>query len=367
MKLERVPDVDAAAGQRRQLEYPIGSVPRTGAAVRIHEDLMWIRMPLPMKLDHINLWLMRDGLDWAVVDCGIHSQATQDAWNGLFDAGGLFQGSRVSRVLATHMHPDHIGMAGFLTGRHACELWMTRLEYLCCRGLISDSGHPAPPEAVDFYRRAGWDEQQVEQYRAGFGSLGKMIREFPATYRRMKQGDVMVIGNHEWTVVHGDGHSPEHACLYCAELGLFISGDQVLPSISSNVSVMPMEPDADSMADWLSSLARLKREVPDTVLVLPSHNEPFYGLHARLDQLLEKQYALLDKLRASLQSAKRVIDLFDVLFPRPISMGMAPFTLELATGEAIAYLNYLYHRGEVERTIAPDGIAWYSAVPPTDM
>jgi glyoxylase-like metal-dependent hydrolase (beta-lactamase superfamily II) len=171
-------------------------------------------------------------------------------------------------------------------------------------------------------------------------------------------GDTVRIGRHDWRVIVGTGHSPEHACLYCAELKLLISGDQVLPRISSNVSVHPTEPDANPMHDWLESLAKLKREVPDEVLVLPSHNECFRGLHARLDYLAASQLRTLDRLRKSLKERKRAIDTFGTLFARSIDES-SPSLLGMATGESLACLNYLLQRGEAVAEPDNSGVYWY--------
>lgn len=334
--------------------YPCGAPPQSGQAREIAPGVMWIRMPMPFALDHINLWAMRETDRWAIVDTGLQTLDTSTAWRNLFADGALARGG-VTRVLVTHMHPDHIGMAGWMTRKFECRLWMTRLEYLNCRVLTADTGREAPEDGVRFYRMAGWNEDDIENYRARFGGFGKMIHPLPDSYRRMRDGDRFMIGDHEWRVVVGTGHSPEHACLYCRDLQLFISGDQVLPKISSNVSVFPTEPDADPLADWLASIEKIKREVPDDVLVLPAHNEPFRGLHARLDALAQGHDRSLARLRASLVEPKRAIDVFGALFSRPID---DPHLLSLATGEGIAHVNYLLRRGEAVSELI-DGVAWY--------
>jgi len=255
------------------------------------------------------------------------------------------------------MHPDHIGMAGWITRKFGCRLWMTRLEYLTSRMLAADTGREAPEDGVNFYRRAGWSEAALENYRARFGSFGKHMYTMPDSFRRLCDGERFMIGAHEWHVVVGTGHSPEHACLYCPELQLLISGDQVLPRISSNVSVHPTEPDDDPVADWMESLAKIKREVPNDVLVLPAHNEPFRNLHDRLDNLARDQERTLDRLREALKSPRRVIDLFEALFVRKI--GTDPLQLYLATGETLACLGYLIGRDETVAQEDASGIAWY--------
>jgi glyoxylase-like metal-dependent hydrolase (beta-lactamase superfamily II) len=235
---------------------------------------------------------------------------------------------------------------------------MSRLEYLTCRVMVSDTGREAPPDALAFYRRAGWKPAAIETYSTRFGNFGKMIHPLPDSFQRLRDGDELRIGAHPWRVVVGSGHSPEHACLYCPELKVLISGDQVLPRISSNVSVNPTEPDADPMSDWLASLAKLKREVPDDVLVLPSHNECFRGLHARLDALASGQEKALQRLRRSLREPKRAIDVFGALFARPIGENDVAL-LGMATGESVACLNHLVRRGEASRELDAEGVAWF--------
>ncbi len=345
-----------AGNGRPQLDYPFAEVPDTGATVEVAPGVLWIRMPLPFSLAHINLWALADGDGWTIVDAGIQTAETASAWRQLLP--GPLAGRPLKRVFVTHMHPDHVGMAGWLTRRFDCRLWMTRLEYLNCRVLVADTGREAPADGVQFYRRAGWDDDAIEFYRTRFGGFGKSTYALPDSYRRVRDGERIAIGANEWQVVVGRGHSPEHACLYCPALRVLISGDQVLPRISSNVSVFPTEPDADPLGDWLGSIAKLTREVPDDVLVLPAHNEPFRGLHARLAYLARGHERGLERLRRSLREPRRAIDVFGALFARRIDDRQL---LSMATGESLAHLNHLIARDEVIVEIDGKGVAWYRA------
>ncbi len=351
MSLERTGNTRDKSG----LIYPYDVPPTTGSAIELAPGVLWIRMPLPFQLSHINVWAIKDNDGWALVDTGIWSTDTAAAWHQVF--ADVFAGRAVTRVFVTHMHPDHIGMAGWLTRKFNCRLWISRLEYFSCRMLGADTGREAPEAGVRFYRMAGWDDDAMERYRTRFGAFGKLIYALPDSYRRLLDGEVIDIDSQRWVVVIGTGHSPEHACLYCPALKLLISGDQVLPRISSNVSVFPTEPDANPLADWLDSLHKLKCAVPNDVMVLPSHNEPFYGLHERIDALLDSQLKALDRLRDALRKPLRAVDAFAALFARPITSEHQ--LMSMATGESIAHLNYLMHRGEASMSIGEDGVARY--------
>jgi glyoxylase-like metal-dependent hydrolase (beta-lactamase superfamily II) len=350
--------IATASESQSKLRYPCGEPPAPGHAKEIAPGVLWARIPLPYKLDHVNIWAVRDGDGWAIVDTGVKTLDSATAWANLLAPESPMAGGKVTRVLVTHMHPDHVGMAGWLTRRFDCRMWMTRLEYLNCRMLAADCGREAPEAGIRFYQHAGWTPEQIETYRARFGNFGKTLHPLPDSYRRLRDGEELTIGAHEWRVVVGTGHSPEHACYYCPELKLLISGDQVLPKISSNVSVYPTEPDANPLGDWLASIAKIKREVPDDVLVLPAHNEPFHGLHARLDYLAAGHEKGLARLRALLAEPQRAVDVFGALFSR--STGDAHF-LSLATGESLSHLNYLVARGEASVT-TKDGVAMYQLV-----
>jgi glyoxylase-like metal-dependent hydrolase (beta-lactamase superfamily II) len=343
-------------GEPARLEYPFARGPATGEAIEIGPGVLWMRMPMPGSIAFINVWALKDGDGWAIVDTGLRTTDTAAAWRQVFAEG--LGGAPVSRIFVTHMHPDHIGMAGWIARKFGARLWITRLEYLMCRVMAADSGREAPEDGLNFYRAAGWDQDGLDTYRSRFGGFGKGLYALPDSFRRLTDGEEIAIGDHTWRVVVGNGHSPEHACLYCPALKLMISGDQVLPRISSNVSVFPTEPDGDPLNDWLTSLARIKTRVPDDVLVLPAHNDPFRGLHRRLDHLIAGHERSLQRLAELLHAPRRVIDVFSVLFKRTISAEV----LGMATGEALAHLNCLIARGLAVRERDEDGVDWYRAI-----
>jgi len=343
-----------------ELHYPFEHAPPQGEPTPVAEGVYWLRMPLPFSLDHINLYLLRDGDGWTLVDTGLRGPETLAHWEAVLS--GLCAGGAVKRVIATHMHPDHVGQAGWLVRHCDVELWMTRTEFLACKVLAGDGPGDVPEDAIRFYRRCGFDQHQIELYRQRFGRFGAMIERLPAGFRRIRDGEALTVDGETWTVVVGRGHSPEHACLHCPARGVLISGDQVLPRISSNVSVFPTEPAANPLAEFLASCREIRTRVPDDVLVLPAHNEPFHGLHARLDALLEGHLEGLARLHELCAEPRRVVDVFPALFRRRIDAG----TLLLATGESRAHLNYLLACGALECFLGDDGALRYVRAGPFD-
>lgn len=357
MSMDGLEDTEVAEKRvKPQLVYPLGEPPPAGEAREIAPGVYWVRMPLPFVLQWINLWLIEDDDGWTIVDTGMALEQSREYWRAIFDS--TLKGKPVTRVICTHMHPDHMGLAGWICRKFGAQLWMSRLEYITGRMLVADTGREAPEEGVKFYRAAGWDEDLIDSYKIRFGGFGKAVSRMPDAYKRIGDGDVIEIGGRPWRVITGNGHCPEHACLWQEELKLFISGDQVLPRISSNVSVFPTEPDGDPLSDWISSCNKLLGAVPNDVLVLPSHNEPFRGLHERLRNLIEgheKALArVLDRLK---QEPKRAVDLFGALFARKIGADL----IGMATGESIAHLNCLISRGLARRETGEDGVVRYVA------
>jgi glyoxylase-like metal-dependent hydrolase (beta-lactamase superfamily II) len=337
------------------LTFPF-QAPAPGHFVEIAPGVRWIRMPMPYRLDHVNVWALHDDEGWALVDTGLNTLESMNQWETLLSQSPL--SGQVTRVFVTHMHPDHIGLAGWLTRRYNARLWISALEYLMSLDQASKAGKEAPSSALHFYREAGWTEAAIEKYSAAYRSDEIANYPLPDSFNRLKDGSQLMIGGLKWEVVCGYGHSVEHCCLYCADLNLLLSGDQVLPRISSNISVLPIEPDADPMGEWFASMEILKRRVPADALVAPAHHDVFVGLHARIDQLVRDQHDSLDKLRVMLKTPRRVVDVFGVLFRSRISEADL-IQLGMATGEALANLNYLLHRKEITREVR-GGIAWYA-------
>lgn len=354
-------DSDQKHEHYKGLDYPWSRTwgPEPGDAYQIAEGVYWVRFAMPMSLDHINLWLLEDDDGWTVVDTCLNMPSARETWEALF--AGVMGNKPIKRVICTHLHPDHVGLAGWLTERFDCELWMSREEFLMCRAMTADTGRPAPDVAIRFYRAAGYDEEQLERYRQKFGNFGRAISPLPDCFRRLVDRETLTIGDRYWQVIIGSGHSPEHATLYCPALKLLISGDQVLPRITPNVSVFPTEPEGNPLEEWLRSSARLREILPDDLLVLPAHEAPFYGLHVRMTQLIESHEQDLDSLFHYLTEPRRAVDCFPALFNREITGG----SLGLATGETMAHLNCLLSQRRIARVKDEHGVYWYTQIAAT--
>lgn len=338
------------------LTYPPLTVPQAGQAIEVARGVLWLRFALPFQLSHVNVYVVEDGDGWSVVDTGLKTPETTAAWEqALASALG---GQSIKRVICTHMHPDHIGLAGWLCERSGAPLLMSRLEYVTARMLMAEAAGDAPADGERYYRAAGWSDEQIARWRADYGGFGKGVATMPRSYLRLSDGDRLQIGGDDWSVVVGSGHSPEHVCLWRRSDDVFIAGDQILPRISSNVSVWPTEPEADPLGDWMDSLDRLRALLPEGAFVLPAHGEPFYGVHARLDALKRGHEVALKRLERTLRQPSRVIDGFPAVFGRAVGDGV----LGMATGEAQSHLNYLERRGRAQRTRDESGVDWWSAV-----
>jgi len=342
-----------AAKPKDLIAYEFSGRPEAGETMVVAPGIVWLRMPLPFALGHINLWLLEDGDGWAIVDTGVNVEESHTVWQKT--VADVMQDRPVSRLLVTHMHPDHVGCAGWLIDRFDIPLWMSREEYFLCRILVADTGRTTPREGDVFYTAAGFEPEQIAYYHKMFGMFGRYVAELPESYTRLKDRDTLQIGDNRWEVIVGRGHSPEHACLYCAEANILISGDQLLPTISSNVSVYPTEPGADPLADWLDSLSMLKNRIDADVLVLPAHGKPFRGAHGRLDALIAEHVDGLSKLETACAKPQRAIDVFPALFKSEISK----HNLIMATGESIAHLSYLVNQERLTVARDGDGVDWY--------
>lgn len=349
------------AQEFKGLTYPLGDhAPGIGEYFPLAPGIGWTRLPVPGALNHINIWLLDDedeqGPGVAIVDTGLYMPASTDAWKKLFAEG--LQGRRITRVIVTHFHPDHVGAAGWLCRKHGVRLWMNRTEWLMARMLRADVREAPPEDAIEQMRFAGWDEARLETFRQrGWGNFARMVADIPIGHVRLDDGATVRVGTRDWTVMTGGGHTPEHACLIDRAGKVIIAGDQILPRITSNVSVMASEPTADPLGEWLASIAKFRAALTGDELVLPAHGFPFTGVHQRLDALAAGHHDRLDALHAALAEKElRAVDCFRLLFARPVDESV----YGIATGEAMAHLRHLETTGRA-RCEMREGAGWFSA------
>lgn len=330
---------------RPDLKYPFerGWHPEPGVPFEVADGVFWLHVPMPISLDHINLWLLRDGDGWVIVDSGLDSPTCKDVWNKVFDE--FLDGATVNRIVITHFHPDHIGLAAWLAHRCDCRIWITEGEFRHYHRIINREQASHADELRKFIAEIGYEKEYEEIYKRFFTVDPKpeKSRVLEPMCVFIKEGDVLDIGDYQWRIVMGNGHSPEHACLYCEELETMISGDQALPRISSNISVYLINRHEDPLGNWLDSCAKLRDQIPNTTLVLPSHQEPFYGLDLRMQQLIDDHHAQLNRLRIRMAEPTTADQARRVMFTRELNDG----EVLMATGETLSHINYLLHRGEL--------------------
>jgi glyoxylase-like metal-dependent hydrolase (beta-lactamase superfamily II) len=333
------------------LEYPFPEIPAPGTTREVAPGIHWLSMPLPFQLDHINLWLIEEESGWTVVDTGIGNAQTRGLWEK------ILEGKKVARVIVTHYHPDHAGNAAWLCERFGAELWMTQGEYLTAHAVRTSTAGYTADAVLAVFRRNGLDEKRAAAMAGGRNRYAALVPEFPFSYRRIIEGDEVPIGGQRWRAIIGHGHAPEHLSLFSKAANVLIAGDMLLSTISTNVSVWSIDPEGDPLRLFLDSVARY-RDLPEDVLVLPSHGKPFRGAHRRIEELESHHRERLGELTESIREKPRsAFELLGVLFRRPLDAHQTFF----AMGEAIAHLHYLYYAGRAKRAVDPDGIMRYAA------
>jgi glyoxylase-like metal-dependent hydrolase (beta-lactamase superfamily II) len=333
------------------LDYPYQAPPAPGTTIEVAPGIHWLRMPLPFALDHINLWLLADDDGFTLVDCGYGDAATRALWEQHF--GALLARRPLRRIVATHCHPDHVGNAQWLSARTGAPVAMTHAEFLTAHAIAGQHAGYGVARTIELFRRHGMSAEHLGAFGTRGNRYTRGVPELPVSFDRLLDGDTRTIAGAAWTVVEGHGHSPEHASLFSLDHGVLISGDMLLPKISTNVGVWAPEPDGDPLGRFLDSIATFETLPPDT-LVLPSHGLPFRGIPVRVAQLRAHHEARLSELAAAADAAHAPVsaaDVVPVLFRRPLDLQQRYF----AMGEAIAHLNRLWRAGRLVRAIAADG------------
>jgi len=336
------------------IEYPFDGIPEPGTLREVAPGVHWLRMPLPFRLNHINLWLLEDGDGWTLVDTGMATDEARALWRRLIDE--RLRDRPITRVIVTHYHSDHAGLAGWLIEQFGAPLWMSALEWRRTRLL---TGGPAPEwsaDVVSFFRQAGCPEPMVSETHSLWSSYNQRMSATPDLDTTLHEGMEFAIGGRTWRVMIGRGHAPEHVSLYCAELDTLIAGDQVLPRISPNVSLFPGDSGNNPLGDFLETTTRFRATLPGSTLVLPSHNEPFYGLHHRLDELVRHHDERLDEMAGACGEPTSAYSVTRQTFPGNLDS----LQTSLAITETMAHLNLLIAQGRIDRRTADNGV-WLHA------
>ena len=335
------------------LSYPFDNRPNPGELIEVGPGIFWVRMPLPISLNHINLWMLEEQDGWTLVDTGMATEDTKALWEEIFSTH--LNSKPVKQVIVTHMHFDHLGLAGWLVEKWGATLCMSRTEYLSSRVIINEIKSDPPEATVAFFRAAGVEESILDEFKVRFNNRSDFVSPLPSHYKRLTDNQVLQIGSLQWTVIIVEGHSPEHICLHCKSLNIMIAGDQILPRISPNISVRPDEPRANPLHNFLRSCESLKNRLNKDVLILPSHGDPFYGVHLRLQDMINEHKKGLQDLLEFCSQPRSVAEVFPILFKSKINIG----NMVIAVGEAVANLNYLVGSKVLVVDLGSDGIVRY--------
>ena len=334
-----------------EIEFLTDHIPEPTEVYEITPGIQWVRMPLPFRLNHINLWLLEDESGWTMVDTGINDDRTKEIWKSIL--GSVLNGKPLAKLVCTHAHPDHIGLGGWIHDEYGAELVITREEWTFGR-LVSMGGYKTKKNHEDYFLKIGCDEADLPSFGDHIMSADELYCDVPLHYERMRDGSKIEMGGKSWEVIIGLGHSLEHACLYCEELNVMIAGDQVLPKITPTIMVHSNEPEANPLEDFLISNEKL-RHLPEDVTILPSHNRPFKGIHRRLDEYISHHEERLEVVLESCDQPRSGIEVSKILFPQDLDFHGKYF----ASGEAMAHIRYLEVKGKLSRSLGTDGVERY--------
>ncbi|AXT40802.1 MBL fold metallo-hydrolase [Alteromonas sp. BL110] len=330
------------------MEYLFDKQVEPGELIEVADGVLWLTMPLPFELDHINLYLIRGEGGWVVIDTGIGTSTTKSLWMRIFEQ----LDAPIVGVIVTHLHPDHVGLAGWIADTYNVPFYMTQTEYFTARAFAAGRNGATNTRDVLYYQRAGLDDPMIAKLTSGEGNgYSSVVSPLPISYTRLKHGMTLFLGDNEWVVMIGRGHSPEHACLYNAKKNILISGDHILPIITPNIGAYSTEPDANTLADYLNTLPQFK-SLPRNTTVLPAHKLPFIGLHERVDSLIAHHHEHLQALLKACKEPKAVVDLLPVMFRRKLSSRNMVF----AVAECLSHLNYLVSEGDISRALNDEGV-----------
>tara|TARA_B100000959_G_scaffold197408_1_gene206502 strand:+ start:4098 stop:5135 length:1038 start_codon:yes stop_codon:yes gene_type:complete len=338
----------------KKLHYPLSKRPPDGETLEVAPDIYWLRMPLPIALNHINLWLLEGNEGWTIIDTGMATNESKTIWENLFEHS--FKAKSLEKLVVTHMHLDHSGLAGWLADKWKIDPCFTEKEFLETLKISHGMDHKQREMSLDYYKKCGYDEESRQQFIERIEYRKSLATKLSNDFQHIKDQEVLQLSDGEWRIIVASGHSPEHACLYSETKNVFICGDILLPRITPNVSVNPTNPDSNPLGDWFDSLEKVKQSIPDDVLVLPSHGYPYQGAHKRIEAILRNHREKLEKIYSYTDDPKNVFELFPVLFESKINK----HNQVLAVGETMSHLNYLVAENRLVRSIDENGLYLFS-------
>ena len=339
------------------IHYPWEAPPDFAEPLKVADGIFWFRVPLPKPLDHVNVYVLEDNNGWTVVDTGLSTNKTREMWQKIFS--GFMAGKKIQRLIVTHHHPDHVGLAGWFQKEYKVSLWMTRTAWLTARMLRLDEQEVPPPETIEFWTQAGMCSDIMEERKSGKPfNFADAVSALPLGFRRIVDNEEIEIGNRIWKVRVGNGHAPEHATLWSNVDDIVIAGDQIISSISPNLGVYATEPNANPVKEWIDTCHKLSAFASDKHLTLPGHKLPFTGLKFRLKQMVENHELALNRLVNFLEKPHTAEECFSILFGKSIQKS----EYGLALVEAVAHVNYLYLEGTVSRVLDKNGAFRYQAL-----
>ena len=344
--------------ETKEISFPIKNVPENNELVQVIKNIFWARMPLPSPLNHVNVYIIEDDLGLTIIDTGLNTQETRLRWKSLLKK--YFKDRKLERVIITHHHPDHFGLAGWFKKNYGAEIYCSRTSYLMARMLTLDVQEKMSSEAALFYMRAGMPKDTIEKrQKIRPMNFSDTVHSIPLGFKRIREDEEIILAGQSWKIVFGHGHAPSHATFWSTKDSIVFVGDQVLPGISPNLGVYPTEPEADTVGDWISSCRKLLRIADNNKLVLPGHKLPFTGLSIRLEQLIRNHKSAIKRIERRLSKGPlNTVDLFRTIFKREIKEK----EYSLALVEAVGHMNHLYAMGQVSRELNADGVYLWSKI-----
>ena len=332
-------------------------VERVPAPVESIPGVARVALPIGVNaIESVNMYILADGDRVTVVDCGVWRPDLPDGGLAAIEAGLEGAGyalADVSKVIVTHAHIDHYGLAGRVMELTGADLSMHAMTDLDCEKYR----HPDTARARrrDTYADHGIPEDDGGDLADHLTRWLPYLHSVVEASTRLRGGEQLQIGSDHWEVIHTPGHSLGHVCLWSPTRGLLLSGDHLLPGITPPVT-FERGFDADPMRSYLESLRIIRDRRPQ--LVYPGHGRPFGDAVGRIQAIMRNKVRRLDRIRRAIQDGPCTVG---ALTDRLVAGAILTHQRQLAINETLAHIAYLRWGGLIERRIRPDGVyEWFS-------